>query len=86
MFEGFRQTDGWTLKKGAATVAVGGVLAGSLVSSYFDWWQGAREPFHFVQEGFLHDYSLGIDKIGHAYTSYFYFHTFRDVQLWGGYS
>jgi hypothetical protein len=84
--EGFRQSDGWTFKKGAATAMVGGVLAGSLVNSYFDWWKDAAQPFHFVSEGFLNDYSLGIDKVGHAYTSYFYFHTFRDLLLWGGYT
>lgn len=84
--EGFRQSEGWTFKKGAATVMVGGVLAGSLVNSYFDWWKGAQQPFHFVREGFLHDYSLGMDKVGHAYTSYFYFHTFKDILLWGGYT
>jgi hypothetical protein len=77
---------GWGSRKILATGAVGGMLAGSLVSSYFDWWKGSGEPFHFVREGFWNDYSLGIDKIGHAYTSCFYFHAFRDLMLWGGYS
>jgi len=29
---------------------------------------------------------LGIDKMGHFFTSYFYFNTIRNIMLWGGYS
>jgi len=82
----FVQTDEWNARKIISTGIVGGVLAGSLVSSYYDWWKDSAEPFHFVSEGSFNDYSLGIDKVGHAYTSYFYFHTFRNTMLWGGYS
>jgi hypothetical protein len=78
-------TVGWPVRKAIATGAVGTLLVGSLISSYFDWWKGASEPFHFVNDGLFNNYSLGIDKIGHAYTSYFYFHTFRNIMLWGGY-
>lgn len=83
--EGFTRTDGWPAKKIVATGLVGGVLVGSLVSSYFDWWKDNGAGFHFVSEGFINDYSLGIDKVGHAYTSYFYFRNVRTVMLWGGY-
>ncbi len=76
---------GWSARKVIATGAVGSLLVGSLISSYFDWWKGSSEPFHFVDDGLFNNYSLGIDKIGHAYTSYFYFHTFRNIMLWGGY-
>jgi len=76
---------GWSARKILATTAVGGLFAGSLVSSYYDWWKGSSEPFHFTDDGLFTNYSLGIDKIGHAYTSYFYFHSFRNVMLWGGY-
>ncbi|MCC6398540.1 MAG: DUF2279 domain-containing protein [Bacteroidetes bacterium] len=72
-------------RKIVATGAVGGILAGSLIGSYFDWWKDANEPFHFRDDGLFNNYSLGIDKVGHAYTSYFYFHTFRNVMEWGGY-
>jgi len=78
-------TGGWSGRKIAATGVVGGMLAGSLVSSYFDWWKGSGRSFHFVHEGFWQDYSLGFDKIGHAYTSCFYFRSFREIMLWGGY-
>lgn len=73
------------IRKTVATGMVGAILAGSLVSSYYDWWQGANRPFHFTDDGLFSNYSLGIDKVGHAYTSYFYFHTFRNVMRWGGY-
>jgi len=83
--EGFIQTDSLSAKKVIASGVVGGLLVGSLVSSYFDWWKGSNEPFHIVHEGVFNDYSLGVDKLGHMYTSYFYFHTFRNIMLWGGY-
>jgi hypothetical protein len=79
------RSTGWPTRKVAATGVVGGMLVGSLISSYYDWWKDSAEPFHFSDDGLFNNYSLGIDKIGHAYTSYFYFHTFRNVMLWGGY-
>jgi hypothetical protein len=85
LHSGTPRAPGWPGRKIAATAAVGGILVGSLISSYFDWWKDSAQPFHIVREGIFSDYSLGIDKIGHAYTSYFYFNTFRNVMLWGGY-
>jgi hypothetical protein len=80
-----RPVSGWPARKVVATGIVGSLLVGSLISSYYDWWKDTSEPFHFVDDGLFNNYSLGIDKIGHAFTSYFYFHTFRNVMLWGGY-
>ena len=79
-----QEPDGFTTRRVVATGLVGGILVGSLISSYFDWWKDSAEPFHVVREGIFSDYSRGIDKIGHAYTSYFYFNTFRNIMLWGG--
>jgi hypothetical protein len=75
----------FTTRKIIASGMVGGVLVGSMVSSYFDWWKGAGHRFHFVHEGTAGDYSLGIDKAGHMYTSFAYFNIFRNIMLWGGY-
>jgi hypothetical protein len=83
--EGFQSRSDWSTRKVVSTVAFGSVLVGSLVGSYFDWWDANSRPFHFTREGWFDDYSLGIDKVGHAYTSYFYFHTFRNLLLWGGF-
>ncbi len=82
--EGFPAEPGWTPRKVIAAVTMGGFIAGSLVSSYYDWWSDQPRSFHTVQEGWFNDYSLGIDKVGHAFTSYFYYHTFRNLLLWGG--
>lgn len=79
------ESPGWSARKVVATGAVGGILVGSLIGSYNDWWKDSAEPFHFVDDGLFNNYSLGIDKVGHAYTSYFYFHSFRNVMLWGGF-
>ncbi|RPH37794.1 DUF2279 domain-containing protein, partial [bacterium] len=83
--EGFYTRPGWPARKAISAVTVGGILCGSLVSSYYDWWNGQSRQFHFNQEGWFNDYSLGIDKAGHTYTSYFYFHAFRNLMLWGGF-
>jgi hypothetical protein len=83
--DGFARYDQWNARKIMATVGMGGVLLGSMISSYYEWWKGEGEPFHFVDDGAFHNYSLGVDKIGHAYTSYFYFHAFRNLLLWGGF-
>lgn len=69
------------------TVSVGmvaGSLALSVVWAFDEWWKGKSYPFHFLKEGWFDDYSLGIDKLGHAYTSYFYFNMFHTILLWGG--
>jgi hypothetical protein len=72
-------------KKTIATGLVAGMLGLSLVWAFDEWWKDNAQPFHFLTEGWFTDYSLGIDKVGHAYTSYFYYHTFRNMMLWGGY-
>jgi len=76
----------WTPRRVISTGLVGGILVGSLVSSYHDWWKDNPQPFHFTDDGLFNNYSLGMDKLGHSYTSYFYFHTFRNVMLWGGHT
>jgi len=83
--DGFQTKMGFTGRKIAATSAMGGLLVTSLIWSYDTWWRDAGRPFHFMTENWLNSKTLGIDKIGHLYTSYFYFNTFRDLMLWGGY-
>jgi hypothetical protein len=84
--DGFSRIDGFSGRKVIATGLMGGILAVSLVWSYDAWWKNSREPLHFQSENWLNGEHRGIDKAGHFYTSYFYFHTFRNVMLWGGYS
>lgn len=83
--EGFRLKPEMTGRKLASTVAIGGLLAMSLYWSYDTWWRHGGTEFNFKTEHWLNSYTLGIDKIGHFYTSYFYFNLFRNIMLWGGY-
>ncbi|MEK9136509.1 MAG: DUF2279 domain-containing protein [Bacteroidota bacterium] len=83
--DGFQLKPDFTSRKVVSTVAIGGLLVTSLIWSYDTWWRDAGREFNFKTENWLNGYFLGIDKIGHFYTSYFYFNTFRNVMLWGGY-
>ncbi|MDH3253327.1 MAG: YfiM family protein, partial [Ignavibacteria bacterium] len=83
--DGFRFKPEFTGRKVIATSAIGGLLVTSLIWSYDTWWRDAGRPFHFQSENWLNGPFLGLDKVGHFYTSYFYFHTFRNIMLWGGY-
>lgn len=71
-------------RKIVATGIIAGMIGTSTIWAVDAWWQGRSHPFNFYSEGWFNDYSLGMDKIGHAYTSYFYFHTFHNIMLWGG--
>jgi len=83
--EGFSSGGESTFRRTVATGTIAGTLCLSLIWSFDEWWKGEAQPFHFFSEGWFNDYSLGIDKVGHAFTSYFYFHTYRNIMLWGGY-
>lgn len=64
-----------------------GIVAHSVFTTYVEyrwWWEGNYHPFRFQVEGFLNDYSLGVDKVGHLYTSHFYFHVLHNLMKWGG--
>jgi hypothetical protein len=83
--DGFRLKTEFTPRKYIATGAIGGLLVTSLIWSYDTWWRDAGRKFSFKTEHWLNSQTLGIDKVGHFYTSYFYFNTFRNLMLWGGY-
>ncbi len=84
--DGFHFKPEFTGRKVVATSTVGGLLALSLYWSYDSWWRNAGGGFHFLSENWLNGHARGIDKVGHLYTSYFYFNLFRNIMLWGGYS
>ncbi len=83
--DGFSVKPEFTGRKIVATSAIGGLMALSIYWSYDSWWRNAGGGFRFISQNWLNGYSSGIDKIGHFYTSYFYFHLFRNVMMWGGY-
>lgn len=65
-----------------------GIVAHTVFTTYVEyqwWWKGDYHPFSYKVEGFLNDYSLGVDKFGHLYTSYFYFTVLHNLMTWGGY-
>jgi hypothetical protein len=82
--EGFRMEEGWTARKGISTGLAGALVIGSLVDSYYAWWKDSSRPFTFRSEGWFGGGHAGIDKLGHLFTSFFYFHTVRNLLLWGG--
>lgn len=59
---------------------------GMVYTEYKWWWQGNSHAFQFMFEGFLNDYSLGIDKIGHFYISHFCYKNLYEIMRWAGYS
>ncbi|MDP1675836.1 MAG: DUF2279 domain-containing protein [Bacteroidota bacterium] len=56
--------------------------ASSLYVEYKWWWEGNYHPFKHENDGFWNNYSVGVDKIGHFYTSYLYFHFTYDILQW----
>lgn len=60
--------------------------ASSTFIEYQWWWKDSTNKFHFEHDGFLNNYSYGIDKFGHAYTSYMYFVTLNEVMKWANFS
>jgi hypothetical protein len=84
-FNGFPQENGSPARRLVASGIMAGIIGTSVVWSVDAWWQGRSHPFNFYNEGWFNDYSLGVDKVGHAFASYFYFHTFHNVMLWGGF-
>lgn len=65
-----------------------GIVAHSIFTTYVEyqwWWKGDYHPFNIKMEGFLNDYTYGVDKFGHVYTSHFYFTALHNIMRWGGY-
>ncbi|MGE5316306.1 MAG: DUF2279 domain-containing protein [Acidobacteriota bacterium] len=81
----------WIFKR--KPLALGATLAFSIpiVLLEYEWWW--RDDYLYKPHKFLYkndggftNYSLGVDKCGHFFTSYVYFHTFYDLMKWADYS
>ncbi len=71
------------------TIVTAGIAAHTLLTTYLEykwWWEGNYHPFRYEDDGFFNNYSLGVDKVGHFFTSYFYASALNKILLWGGYS
>ncbi|MBK7378416.1 MAG: DUF2279 domain-containing protein [Ignavibacteriales bacterium] len=77
-------------RKNLSIAFLSGAYASTLVSGYYMWWRDGQRRFTFYSskegEGWLNDpYSKGIDKVGHFYTSYFFYKLSKNLLIWGGY-
>ncbi len=66
-----------------------GLAAQQAASVYFEykwWWENNYHAFHHENDGGLNNYSLGIDKVGHFYTSYMYSNLLYELMQWGKFS
>ncbi len=78
-------------KRHISVAAVATVPVITLADSYYMWWKDDYRKFSFLNHSQLGDWldepgSLGIDKIGHLYTSFFFYQTNKNILLWGGHS
>ncbi len=78
-------------KKNLSIIGISTVYISSLLDAYHLWWKDNSRSFNFYKtnegEGWLSDpNSLGIDKVGHFYTSYFFYHAQKNILRWGGHS
>ncbi len=83
-----QERDSLFLGMNRKTVLNYSLTAYSLASFYVEyqwWWKGNYKPFKYGNDGFLNNYSLGVDKAGHFYTSYFYFQALYEFMEWGGF-
>ena len=64
-----------------ATLGAVAIAGGTLAYSAGVWWVNDYRPFHYYQAPWVE--GLGVDKIGHLYTSYAMFRSLHDVLLWG---
>ncbi|MFN4084015.1 MAG: DUF2279 domain-containing protein [Bacteroidia bacterium] len=60
--------------------------AGSFYIEYNWWWKNNYHPFNLKNDGGFNNYSLGIDKVGHFYVSYLYYHAIHEIMTYGEFS
>lgn len=80
------ETPWYFQKKTIATTGIAAHTVFTFLLEYSWWWKGNYHSFRYENDGFWNNYSLGVDKIGHFYTTYFYYNSLREILVWGGYS
>lgn len=76
-------------KKNISTIGIASIYAVSIYEAYSMWWADETSSFRFIEHKhplFQDPSHLGMDKVGHFYTSYYFYHIQKEVLLWGGYS
>lgn len=64
---------------------IGGLAVQQVASfgvQYKWWWKDDYHAFQFENDGFVDNYCLGVDKLGHFFTSYLYFHSLNELMRW----
>ena len=64
----------WLSKKNLVITGLVIQQSSSSLVEYKWWWQDSFNAFHFEHDGVFNNYSLGMDKIGHAYVSHLCYH------------
>jgi hypothetical protein len=76
-------------RKNISIITLSSVYAATLIAGYSMWWRDGNRSFSFFSpekgDGWLSDHTyMGIDKIGHFYTSYFFYRLSNNLLEWGG--
>lgn len=76
-------------RKDFATYTTVAWSAGAIFMEFQWWWRSdylyKPHPFHIASDGYFYNYSYGVDKLGHMFTSYLFFHTTYDFLRWANY-
>ncbi len=75
-------------KKNISIAIISGVYLSTLIDSYTTWWKDDKQPFKFSDgtHWFGKSNAYGIDKLGHMYTSYFFYNTLKNLFVWGDFA
>lgn len=72
----------WLTKKNLVIAGLVVQQSSSSLVEYKWWWQDSSNAFHFEHDGVFNNYSLGVDKIGHAYVSHLCYHAIYEAMTW----
>jgi hypothetical protein len=70
-------------------LVIGGLAVQQVASfgvQYKWWWKDDYHAFTFENDGFVNNYCLGVDKLGHFFTSYLYFHSLNELLTYADFS
>lgn len=76
-------------RKDFAAYTTIGWSVGAVVMEFQWWWRDdflyKKHPFRIANDGYFYNYSYGVDKLGHMFTSYLFFYTTYDFLRWAHY-
>jgi len=76
-------------RKDFATYTTIAWSAGAMFMEFQWWWRDdyfyKPHKFHLASDGYFFNYSYGVDKLGHMFSSYLIFHTTYDFMKWAHY-